>query len=94
MKTLLLQAVVAAIHSKSELKVALVAMFVASVAPKLGVPPESLSTFVSGILTFAGVYVAGRSYAKPKEMATDVEAMKVQTQPEANLAASNLSSDR
>lgn len=54
---------------KSELWVALGAVVVAALAPRLGIPQETLTEFWVTIGTVAAAYIAGRSYAKPRELA-------------------------
>ena len=53
---------------KSEVVVTIVGMIVALLAPKLGIPEEALSDLFMSIAAIVGVYIGGRSYAKPREM--------------------------
>lgn len=55
---------------KSELWVVLIGMLAALLAPKLGIPEEQLTEVLTSIAAIASSYVLGRSYAKPRELAT------------------------
>lgn len=53
--------------NKSEFYVALASLAAVLVAPQLGMSEEATVKIILGVLSMAGVYTAGRSYAKPRE---------------------------
>lgn len=53
--------------NKSEFYVALASLAAVIVAPQLGMSEEATVKVILGVLSMAGVYTAGRSYAKPRE---------------------------
>ena len=53
--------------AKTELWVTLLGMIAALLATKMGLPEEQLQTLLMSISGLAVTYVAGRSYAKPRE---------------------------
>lgn len=56
--------------AKSEFVLSLIALLAMFLAPKLGLPVEDLKQVIYGILGLTATYIAGRSYAKPREMAS------------------------
>lgn len=58
---------------KSELWVAIGGILAALIAPKLGVPVESLVELWTMIGGIVGAYIVGRSYAKPRELSAPVK---------------------
>ena len=54
---------------KSELWVALAGIIAALLAPKMGIPQEQMLEFLTSLSAIVGLYIAGRSYAKPREIA-------------------------
>ncbi len=53
---------------KSELWVTLAGIIAALLAPKLGVPEESMTEVLMSIAGIVAAYIGGRSYAKPREL--------------------------